>query len=146
MSQLINQLKIKSLILILLGLVSFSVMAKPVIGVFVSFSMPTNLLSETLKESGELNLPVYINGLFHNSMPETARKIMRLSAKVPNLNLQIDPTLFERYAITKVPAVVVEKNRHFDVIYGHLSIHECLQRIIDAGETRLSKLDLKEAS
>jgi conjugal transfer pilus assembly protein TrbC len=99
------------------------------ISVFISFSMPHQLLEETLKESVRLNIPVYLNGLYHDSMPETVRKIMELSKEIPNLNLQIDPTLFERFSISQVPALVVEKNKSFDVIYGNLTLEEGLNRI-----------------
>ena len=99
------------------------------ISIFVSFSMPEKLLKETLKESANLKIPAYLNGLYHDSMPETAIKIMQLSKDIPNLNLQIDPTAFERFAIHKVPALVVSNERNFDVVYGNLSIKEGLSYI-----------------
>src|SRR5687768_17347107 len=105
------------------------------IAVFVSFSMPVQLLEETLKDSTRLHIPVYLNGLHHNSMPETALKVMALSKVIPNLNLQIDPAAFEKFRIDKVPALVVAKDNKFDVIYGHLPLSEGLQRITDSGET-----------
>ncbi|HBD7476124.1 TPA: type-F conjugative transfer system pilin assembly protein TrbC [Legionella pneumophila] len=97
--------------------------------VFVSFSMPETLLEETLKESSRMQIPAYLNGLYHDSMQETALKMMALSEKIPNLNLNIDPTLFERFGIRQVPALVVEKEKDFDVIYGHLPLHEGLSRM-----------------
>lgn len=120
--------------------------AMPVAQVFVSFSMPANLLEETLKESVRLNIPVYLNGLHHNSMKETAIKVMELSKQVPNLNLQIDPTQFERFGIRQVPALVVENGSSYDVIYGHLTLKEGLLRIAGRGESGLSINDVRRMS
>ena len=102
--------------------------------VFVSFSMPKQLLIATLSESARLKIPAYLNGMYQNSMSETAKKVMSLSSQVPGLSLQIDPTLFERFDIHQVPALVVEERGCFDVIYGNLSIEQGLARIKVHGE------------
>ena len=102
--------------------------------VFVSFSMPKPLLEATIKDSAALHIPAYLNGLHHNSMQETALEIMKLSELVPDLNLQIDPTAFERYGITQVPALVCDNGKMFDVIYGNLQLEDALERIHDEGE------------
>ena len=120
--------------------------AAQAISVFVSFSMPDQLLEETLKESARLNLPTYLNGLFHDSMPETALKVMALSEHIPNLNLQIDPTAFERFGIHQVPALVVSNDHAFDVIYGHLPIKEGLSRMAGRGDSGFSALDARQVS
>lgn len=103
--------------------------ATPHAQVFVSFSMPSLLLKQTLMESARLEIPAILNGLYHNSMSETAVKIMALSKEVPNLNLQIDPTAFERFGIHQVPALVVSEGSQFDVIYGNLTLEEGLSRM-----------------
>jgi conjugal transfer pilus assembly protein TrbC len=113
------------------------------ISVFVSFSMPSQLLEETLKESVRLNIPVYLNGLHHDSMKETALKIIKLSKQIPNLNLQIDPIAFERFGIHQVPALVVEKDEYFDVLYGNLSLKEGLMRIANRGNSGLSEFEVR---
>ena len=112
--------------------------------VFVSFSMPETLLKQTLKESARFRIPAILNGLHQNSMPATVSKIMELSKEIPQLNLQIDPTAFERFAITQVPALVVEKDNIFDVIYGNLTLEAALMRIKESGETHLNEKDFKE--
>lgn len=112
--------------------------------VFVSFSIPEKHLIEIMKESVRLHISVYIKGLYQNSMPDTAKKLMHLQKSVPNLQLLIDPTLFERYHIQKVPALVVEKDKRFDVIYGNLSLQEGVSRIADSGDTKLSKVDVEK--
>ncbi|WP_131783642.1 type-F conjugative transfer system pilin assembly protein TrbC [Legionella gresilensis] len=113
------------------------------LAVFVSFSMPDTFLKETLHESSRLHIPVYLNGLYHDSMIDTADKILSLSKQVPNLNLQIDPTLFERFNIRQVPALVVYDGKAFDVIYGHLPLKEGLLRMAGRGESGFSLTDAK---
>lgn len=104
--------------------------------VFVSFSMPETLMIETLQECERLHIPAILNGLYQNSMPETAKKVMAMSTQIPNLSLQIDPTAFERFNIHQVPALVVEQGDCFDVIYGTLPLAEGLDRIKRRGECK----------
>lgn len=113
------------------------------LSVFVSFSMPDTLLQETLKESAQLNIPAYLNGLYRDSMSETTLKVMALSKRIPNLNLAIDPTLFERFGIHQVPALVVDDGKAFDVIYGHLPIKEGLDRMAGRGEVEFTSKDVR---
>ena len=69
---------------------SFMSMAAVNTYVFVSFSMPETLMIETLQECERLHIPAILNGLYQNSMPETAKQIMVLSNQIPNLSLQIE--------------------------------------------------------
>lgn len=105
--------------------------------------MPTTLLEETLAESARLHIPAYLNGLYHDSMRDTALKVVALSEQIPNLNLSIDPTAFERFGIHQVPALVVSNEKQFDVIYGHLSLKEGLSRMAGRGDSGFSLLDAK---
>lgn len=133
-------------IILLLGCLANTVLFASTVSVFVSFSMPDTLLEETLKESSRLHIPAYLNGLYHDSMKETALKVMELSKRVANLNLAIDPTLFERFGIQQVPALVVEDEQNCDVIYGHLTLQEGLSRIAGHGDTRFSMHDVRRIS
>lgn len=127
----------------LMSLVALKALSAPNIQVFVSFSMPQLLLEETLSESARLHMPAFLNGLIDNSMPKTVQQIEALAKVVPNLNLQIDPTAFERFGITQVPALVVDNGQAFDVLYGNLSISEGLLRIAGRGESGLTMLEAK---
>lgn len=110
--------------------------------VFVSFSMPNRLLEETLEEAAALQIPAFLNGLYHNSMKETAVKVMALSQRIPQLNLQIDPIAFEQFGIHQVPALVVEERKQFDVIYGNLSLKQGLYRMV-GGESGLTRAEVR---
>ena len=120
-------------------------LAAPTAAVFVSFSIPQALLMETLKDSARLHIPATLNGLHQNSMMQTAKLVGALSNQVPNLALQIDPTAFERFGITQVPALVVEDKGCFDVVYGHLPLKEGLERIASHGECGFSMASLLES-
>jgi conjugal transfer pilus assembly protein TrbC len=111
--------------------------------VFVSFSMPEQLLSELVNESARLRIPALLNGLIDNSMPKTVKKMEQLAKSVPGFNLQIDPTAFERFGIQQVPALVVEHQSHFDVLYGNLTLKEGLLRIATHGDSGLSVADVR---
>lgn len=123
---------------LILGCFAHTVIAASTVSVFISFSMPNTLLEETLNECTRLHIPAYLNGLYQDSMKNTALKVMELSKKIPNLNLAIDPTLFERFGIQQVPALVIEEGKTFDVIYGHLTLQEGLMRIAGHGDTHFS--------
>lgn len=124
---------------LLLSITSFA----HTVSVYVSFSMPKQLLIETLKESAQLQIPAYINGLYRDSMNETALKVMELSKRIPNLNLNIDPLRFERFGIHQVPALVVDDGKAFDVIYGHLTIQEGLARMAGRGEVDFTHKEIR---
>ncbi len=111
--------------------------------VFVSFSMPEPLLEQCLTESAHLHIPAILNGLIDNSMPKTIQRIEALSKAVPNLNLQIDPTAFERFGIQQVPALVVDNGHDFDVLYGNLNLRDGLMRIAGLGDSGLTRPDAR---
>jgi len=127
-----------------LGLLLSNASHAATVQVFVSFSMPERLLIDTLTDSARLGIPATLNGLTHNSMMETATKVGLLSNQVPNLNLQIDPTAFERFGITQVPALVVFNTGCFDVIYGNLPLTEGLNRIASHGACGFTTAEIKE--
>ncbi len=121
----------------------FSAQSAPIAQVFVSFSMPAHLLEETLTESARLQIPAFLNGLVNNSMPETIKRIQNLSKTIPNLNLQIDPTAFERFGIKQVPALVIDNGREFDVLYGNLSLSDGLLKMAGHGDSGFGVLDAR---
>lgn len=134
----------KKLTLLILMMLSTASIAMPTVHVFVSFSMPESLLIQTFREAEKLNIPVYLKGFHKNSMKLTTKKIMEYSKVVPDLSLQIDPTLFEQYSINKVPAVVSDNGESFDVIYGNIKIKDALSRIVTLGESGLTESQFPE--
>lgn len=135
--------QIKTIIALLLILLTINTYAATKINVFISFSMPEKLLIETLQDCNRLELDVNLNGLYENSMLATSQKIMTLSNLLSNSlpNVQIDPTAFEKFGIKQVPAVVVDTGNCFDVIYGNLPIDEGLRRLHEKGECQNQNRD-----
>lgn len=129
------------LVLLLITLPLFA--AEHSIQVLVSFSLPEQLFKEVLADSARLKIPAVLNGLYNNSMPETLTKILALTKEVPDLNLQIDPTAFERFAVRQVPALIVEGEKNFDVLYGNLALKKGLERIAESGDSGLTIAEIK---
>ena len=103
---------------------------------FVSFSMPQTLLSQSFEQAERFHITVVFNGLIDNSMPETASKLSKLTKRYPELSIQIDPVAFEDFAIDAVPALVVSQGQVFDVVRGNLSLSDALSLIHERGELK----------
>lgn len=106
---------------------------------FVSFSMPKESLKQWLGEAKQIHAPVIIRGLIDNSFKETINQMSQLINDNQN-GVQLDPTLFKKFNIDKVPALVVRENNtclatqscidKYDVIYGDVSMEYALNKII----------------
>jgi conjugal transfer pilus assembly protein TrbC len=110
--------------------------AAPLIYVFISFSMPEKLLEQTIKEATHYHAPVLLNGLYKDSMQETTIKLFELTKRVPNASIQIDPTAFENFGISQVPAVVVSNSHNFDVVIGNVTLEKALAEVNTYGDLR----------
>lgn len=97
--------------------------------------MPNSLFEETVRDAALHGIPVILNGLVNDSMRETAVKIFELSKKIPDLTMQIDPTAFERYGITQVPAFVADNQKTFDVVFGNVTIERAMDEVTRFGDT-----------
>lgn len=84
--------------------------------VFISFSMPDDSLRALLRDAVHMGSPLVLRGMVDNSMKRTVERIGELlgngqSGKgvVDGLapSLAIDPTLFERFGVDKVPAFIL---------------------------------------
>lgn len=84
--------------------------------IFVSFSMPEDSLRALLSEAALTGSPVLLRGLVEDSMQRTAARLGELlriedhgEAKTGKAtpSVAIDPTLFERFGVNKVPTFVL---------------------------------------
>ncbi|TAM33224.1 MAG: type-F conjugative transfer system pilin assembly protein TrbC [Nevskiaceae bacterium] len=80
--------------------------ATPPLLVLVSFSMPTDTLNALAEQAGKIGAPLVLRGLVGDSMEETAKRIAALR-KSAGTSLAIDPTLFTRFGVDRVPTVVL---------------------------------------
>lgn len=84
--------------------------------IFVSFSMPEDALRSLLLEAAVTGSPVLLRGLSENSMQRTAARLGELvdienhgetNTGKATPSVAIDPTLFERFGVDKVPTFVL---------------------------------------
>lgn len=108
--------------------------------IFVSFSMPDESLKGWLREANIINAPVIVRGFINNSFKDTINKIGILTTDNHG-GVQIDPMLFERFHVDKVPAVIVVKDPDcmpgmsctldYAVVYGDVTLSYALKKIGD---------------
>lgn len=106
---------------------------------FISFSLPDRLLTQYQLEASRLGIPLVLRGLYHHSFPETAKKLFMLLHQNNRGGVIINPIWFESYRIKQVPALVIQNENYFDVIYGNLSIINLLD-IIKFHDTHMKKI------
>lgn len=119
---------------------------------FVSFSMPEQLLFSLADEAAAYKIPVVINGLVDGDFKKTITEFSRLHDRAKKTQftfkgVSIDPLWFEQFHITAVPALVVSKRpstcgqqllckeQTFDVVYGNVSVKKGLELISNKGES-----------
>lgn len=119
----------------------------PKIIVFISFSMPDSSLEQIIQEAEKLQVPVVLRGLYQNSFQKTAAKIFDLVKDEQKGGVMIDPLWFRKFNIESVPAIVVNEDDKFDVVYGQASIKGALKIVAQKGDTaKTAEKFLKEHS
>jgi type-F conjugative transfer system pilin assembly protein TrbC len=122
--------------------------------VFVSSSLPDITMKILVSQSQRAGVPLVFRGLIKNDIKETARYIQSFVGADSKAGIIIDPTLFDRFKIDKVPAfTVVEGLRecgvqttscsteNYATVYGDVSLDyalEALQRTAPQFKTLLS--------
>lgn len=101
---------------------------QPPIIIFVSFSMPKESIKAWVNQARKIGAGIYIRGLINNSFKDTAKAVSDLIQDNKG-GLLVDPTLFKKYAILQVPAVVVVDKDTFEVIYGDVTLDYALEKL-----------------
>lgn len=101
---------------------------------FVSFSMRDESIDEIMRLSHYYSIPVFINGLVNNSMKDTTVKFIKLFGEKTEYGIGIDPTLFQKYNITSVPALIIECDSKYDKISGNIPIYQALEKVVQNGD------------
>jgi conjugal transfer pilus assembly protein TrbC len=107
---------------------------------FVSLGMPDQVLKAYFVEAHHLHIPVVIRGLYTTdtkahpmgTFQETAARLFDLVKDKKLGGVLINPLWFKQFNIQVVPALVVEKEKGFDVVYGNIPIKKQLTIIQDA--------------
>lgn len=102
---------------------------------FVSFSMPEQSLKTLLKQAQQVNGILVIRGLINQSLKETTQIVAKLLDGQKG-GLQIDPSLFKKFNISQVPAVVVIDKNCTDIIYGDIPLIDSLEAIEQNGDCK----------
>ncbi|MEJ2404149.1 MAG: type-F conjugative transfer system pilin assembly protein TrbC [Candidatus Thiodiazotropha sp.] len=76
--------------------------------IFISASVPRESLRKLAQQAACVNAPLILRGVVDGDLPATA-KFMRdiLGDEEPRARAMIDPTLFDRFGVKQVPAVVL---------------------------------------
>lgn len=106
--------------------------------IFASFSMPKESLQALSVQAKQIDAPIIMRGLVNNSFKETVNKITEFNLQ--EIGIQIDPLLFKKFNIQKIPAIVVTNNiscppnqtclEQFDVLYGNIPLSYALKVIV----------------
>ncbi|WP_203249940.1 type-F conjugative transfer system pilin assembly protein TrbC [Cysteiniphilum marinum] len=124
--------------------------------VFVSFSMPDELLKLIIKQADQLAIPVLVQGFYKDDFRATVKRIEQIilpdgldTKNPPKGGFSFDPMRFKQYGIEQVPAFVVANPKDvcksakiedciadqsmFDVVYGNLSVKDGLSILYNKG-------------
>lgn len=112
---------------------------KPSLYVFTSFSVPEPVWLQLSHEVRHLGGVFVLKGLPKNSFKGLSKRCLRLKKRGLEAAVQINPDLFEKYQIDKVPAFVVSEENSFDKIAGSVSLEFALQKMSEKGNTILAK-------
>lgn len=78
----------------------------PPLLVLVSFTMPAEALHVLAQQAERIDAPLVLRGLIDDSMEKTAQSIAAMPRGARS-SLAIDPTLFSRFGVDRVPTVVL---------------------------------------
>ena len=117
--------------------------------VFVSFSMPAPLLKNYLADASRYNAIIVFKGLPEGSFSKFNKAIIDLIGDDEHLAksvaMQIDDEAFAKYAINRVPTIILNKNDDnawvsgneeqliYDKIIGNVGIKYALEQFSDSG-------------
>lgn len=103
--------------------------------VFLSFSAPEEIWLDLSKELQKVNGAIVVRGLPQNSFKEFYQKLKNLDQKGFSAHLQINPKLFEKYSIDKVPTFVVSQGSGYDKVSGNISLFTALELLAKTGNS-----------
>lgn len=103
---------------------------------FISFSIPEVGLKRMLGEARRYGIPATLRGMRDNDLKATAEAVLSLVKGGVTDGVQIDPTLFTKYDIRSVPALVVFCGQGYDIIRGNLRVRQALEKVVMTGDCR----------
>lgn len=116
--------------------------------VFISLSMPPASLDRLIDQSIAMKFTLVLRGMSGQSLTDTIKTVQALVGQ-READIQIDPRLFTRFGINRVPAValVSPDTGKSGVVYGDVSVDYALEHMVNAmpGVAKYAKKLLKAA-
>lgn len=127
--------------LVLLLILSFNAIAcevakKEGLRIFVSFSMPKELLVSLDKQAKQIGAKLVIRGLKNNSFKETFELVKSLG----DIRVDIDPRAFDEYSINEVPAFVIMTVLYWLKIKNHVPTQVTIVKLTKLDKMTVSKI------
>ena len=107
--------------------------------IFTSFSLEDSVWIRMAEEAGALRGIFVLNGLPNNSFVELSKRLLTLKKSGFDATVQIDPRLFEKYGIDRVPSYVVVEGEEYDKLSGCVSLDFALAKMAERGDTANAK-------
>lgn len=101
---------------------------RPALYVFMSYSVPVSTWKNLMTSQNKYRFQFVIRGLPNNSFQELSKKLMTYQCPAT-----IDPTLFEKYAIQRVPAFVFVDGNKYEGVYGNVSLDYVIEHLKENG-------------
>lgn len=92
--------------------------------VCVSFSLPPESLKALLDQASSRNIRVVAKGLIDNSWMKTTKRMREIG-----FPLDIDPEVFEKYAVTHVPTFIKVTPNGFHKLQGNVTLPFALKKL-----------------
>lgn len=106
--------------------------------VFISSNIPKQSLMQILEQSKKINAEVVLRGFINDSHKVTTQSFQGL-INMAQYGIVVDPELFTKYEITKVPTFVIAKGDKYDKLSGNISWQEAIDTITKKGELYAEK-------
>jgi type-F conjugative transfer system pilin assembly protein TrbC len=108
---------------------------------FMSFSVPDSIWVNISHELEKLDGMIILQGLPKNNFVELAYRLKKLGEKGVIVPIKINPVLFEKYAVSGCPTIVVvdENESCFDKVSGNVSLPYSINLMAEKGETTEAK-------
>lgn len=112
---------------------------EPTLRVFISFSVPDETWLHLSQDIADVNGVFVLQGLPNNSFRDFAKRLVTLRERGLSVQVDIDPKVFKRYEITRVPAFVIAEDGRFDKVTGNVSIGFAIDLMARQGDTAMAK-------
>ncbi len=112
----------------------------PSVYLFTSWTIPEETWIQLSHDLNQIGGTLVIRGIPKNSFSEFTKRVLELKKRGFEAAIQIDPGLFLKYQIDKVPALVVADTNAFDKLSGNVSLSFALEQMAEKGETKLAKI------